>query len=182
MNRSTSNTTKILVPLATLVVAGAVAIGSGATFTSESAHNVKVTSGILKHTNNKDGMTLEVTNLRPGDVKTGTLTLTNDGTIDSTISLAETADSSSFVAGDLKLQILDGTTEVYNGNFGAMPATPVDLGALNVGQVKTLTYTVTMPPAAGNGNQNKAASANYQVVQTQVDSPTSVISWIPGLG
>lgn len=181
MNRTASTNTKVLVPLATLVVAGAVAVGSGATFTSESAHAVRVTSGILQHTNDKNTQTLQVTNLRPGDVRTGSLTLTNDGTIDSTISIAETADSTGFVAGDLKLKITDGAAVVFDGNFGDMSATAAELGALNVGQSKTLTYTVSMPASAGNANQNKSATASYKVVQTQVDTPNSVATWVQGL-
>ncbi|MCW2790898.1 MAG: hypothetical protein JWP56_3201, partial [Aeromicrobium sp.] len=41
-------TKKILLPLATLVAAGAIAVGSGATFTSTSANTISsVTSGTL---------------------------------------------------------------------------------------------------------------------------------------
>ena len=181
MNRNTDDRRKVLVPLATLVVAGAIAVGSGATFTSTSAHAVRVTSGILKHTNDKNGQTLEVKNIRPGDVKTGSLTLTNDGSIDSTLTLTETADSSTFVSGDLKLKIENGATVVFDGNFGALANTPVDLGAFAVGATKTLTYTVSMPSTAGNGNQGKVATATYDVIQTQVDTPNSVATWVAGI-
>lgn len=48
------NTKKVLLPLATLLAAGAVAIGSGATFTSSTANTISsVTSGTLTHTNSK---------------------------------------------------------------------------------------------------------------------------------
>ena len=73
---------KVLVPLATMLVAGAVAVGSGATFTSQSAHAVSVTAGTLHHANTNNGQTLTIAKIKPGDTKTGTLTITNDGNID----------------------------------------------------------------------------------------------------
>ncbi len=178
---TTSTSRKVLVPLATLLVAGAVAVGSGATFTSQSAHTVSVTSGTLKHTNSKDGQTLTVTGLKPGDSKTGTLTLTNDGSIDSTLTLQETADASTFVSGDLKLKITESgvATPLYDGNFGGLDnTTKVDLGALNVGDSTTVTFTVSMPSTAGNANQGKTASASYQYVTTQ-SGDKSGVSWLP---
>lgn len=160
----------ILVPLATMLVAGAVAVGSGATFSSESAHSTSVTSGVLKHANDRNGQTLTVANIKPGDVKSGTLTIRNDGTLDSTLTLEETADSSTFVAGDLKLKIAQSgvTAPLFDGNFGALVnGAKLDLGALPVGASTTVTYTVSMPLAADNANQGKSASAAFKYVTTQ---------------
>lgn len=181
MNRSTSSS-KILIPLATLVVAGAVAVGSGASFTSESASAVRVTSGTLKHTNSQNGNTLEIKNIRPGETQTGSLTLTNNGSIDSTLTIEESADTSGFVAGDLKLKITDGSATVFDGNFGDMVNTKQNLvEAFPVGQTRTLTFVVSMPAEAGNLNQGKTATARYDVVQTQVNTPTTTVEWIKGL-
>ena len=47
---STTNRRKILIPLATLLAAGAVAVGSGATFTSTTMSASAVTAGTLVHT------------------------------------------------------------------------------------------------------------------------------------
>ncbi len=167
---SSSSRRKVLVPLATMLVAGAVAVGSGATFTSQSAHTVSVTSGTLSHNNNQNGATLSLANLKPGDTRTGTLTISNDGTLDSTLTLQETADSSTFVPGDLQLTITQSgvTRPLFAGNFGALDnSTKLDLGALNVKGSTTLTFEVTMPLAAGNANQGKSASASYAYVTTQ---------------
>lgn len=178
MSTTTKNRRKVLVPLATMAIAGAVAVGSGATFTSTTAHSVAVTSGTLSHSNDQNGLTLTVANIRPGDTKTGTVTITNDGTLDSTLSLEETSDSSNFIAGALKLKIQDGTTVVYDGNFGAM-ANEVrnELGSLPVGAKKTLTFTVSMTDTATNDNQGKQASASYRYVTTQVGDNSSV-GWL----
>lgn len=183
MNTTTKNTkNKVLVPLATLLVAGAVAVGSGASFTSQSAHTVSVTSGTLSHANNKDGGTLEISNIKPGDTKTGTLTIKNDGTLDSTLSLQESNDSSTFTPGALKLKITKfGTpTALYDGNFGALDnANKVELGALNVGDTTTVNFEVSMPLTADNANQGKAASATYTYVTTQTGADQGISKWLP---
>ncbi len=167
MSKNHSNR-KVLVPLATMLVAGAVAVGSGATFTSESVHTIAVTSGSLSHSNS--GPTMSVDNMKPGDVRTGQLTITNDGDLDSTLTLQETSDSSEFVPGDLKLVISQPgrETPLYNGNFGELDnSVKLDLGALNVKGTATVTFEVSMPATAGNGSQGKSASASYQYVTTQ---------------
>lgn len=95
------NTTKILVPLATLAAAGAIAVGSGATFTSESNNTISaVTSGSLTHTNSKDDQAVfNLPTMKPGDTVNGTLTLTNTGTLPAAFSLTETGSTNGF-AGD----------------------------------------------------------------------------------
>lgn len=174
----TTNRRKVLVPLATMAVAGAVVVGSGATFTSESVHSASVAAGALSHSNTHNGQTLAVTNIKPGDTKTGTLTITNTGTLDATATLEETADASAFTAGDLKLKITQGATVLYDGNFGALVnGSKLDLGSLPVGASTTVTYTVSMPSTAGNENQGKTASASYKYVTTQASNDQSGIGW-----
>lgn len=173
---------RLLVPLATLLAAAAVAVGSGATYTSTSAHAVSVTSGVLTHSNNHDGETLAVTNFRPGDTASGTLTITNDGTIDSTLILQETSSTNGFTSGVLTLKISQGATVLYNDDFGGLAdATKLNLGDLPVGASTTVTYTISMDAAAGNENQGAVATAHYQWVTTQKSSPASVTQWIAGL-
>jgi spore coat-associated protein N len=64
---------KVLVPLATLLAAGAVAVESGATFTSRTGNSVSaVTSGTLLQSNSKENQAIfDLTNLTP--VYTGVL-------------------------------------------------------------------------------------------------------------
>jgi spore coat-associated protein N len=160
------NSRKVLVPLATLLAAGAVVVGSGASFTSTSTHSVAVTSGNLSHHNNTVSLTTE--NIKPGDTVTGDVVITNDGSLDSTLSLQETSETSTFVAGDLKLVIKQGASVLYTGDFGGLDNdTLLDLGALDVDDSTTVTFTVSMSPNAGNLNQGKSASASYQWVTTQ---------------
>lgn len=179
--KSTKN--KVLVPLATLLVAGAVAVGSGASFTSQSAHTVSVTSGTLSHANDHKGGTLEISNIKPGDTKTGTLTIKNDGSLDSTLSLKESASTTGFTAGALKLKITKAgatTPALFDGNFGDLSKTAaLDLGALDVGKSTTVNFEVSMPQEADNANQGKAASATYTYVTTQTGGDQGVSKWLP---
>jgi len=175
---STTNRRKILIPLATLLAAGAVAVGSGATFTSTSVSSSAVTAGTLVHTNSRDGLSMNVANIKPGDSISGTATISNTGSLDSTLTLQETADTSTFATDDLKLVIAQGSTELYNGNFGALDNdTLLDLGALNTTQSTTITFTVSMPSGADNANQGKQASASYRWVTTQSGTSSPTLSW-----
>lgn len=180
MNDTTAVKTrrKVLVPLATMLVAGAVVVGSGATFTSTSTSTTSVTAGILKHTNDQDTKALTVTGIKPGDSLSGSLTITNDGNLDSTLSLQETGSATAFTAGALKLKIADGTNVLFDGNFGDLAdATVLELGALPVGAAKTVTYTISMPLGATDENQGKTASASYRYVTTQSGSGQNSIGW-----
>jgi hypothetical protein len=161
---------KVLVPLATLLAAGAVAIGSGATWTSTTSNSVSVTSGKLLHTNNHDGAVLTLEDIKPGDSMTGTVEIENTGTIDSTLSLTETGDTSTFAAGGLLLDIEQDGVEVYSGDFGGYTDGAHDMGSLDVGETTTFTFTVSMPANASDANQDKAAGATYTFVTTQDES------------
>lgn len=179
----TTNRRKILVPLATLLAAGAIAVGSGASFTSTSNSATAVTAGELIHTNSRDDLVMDVTNIKPGDSVSGDVVITNDGSIDSTLTLQETAETSGaipFTAGDLKLKITQAgvAAPLYNDDFGALDnATLLDLGALDVDDSTTLTFTVSMPLSAGNENQGASAGATYKWVSTQVGSSSTQLAW-----
>ncbi|RYP82624.1 hypothetical protein EKO23_21295 [Nocardioides guangzhouensis] len=169
---------KVLVPLATLLAATAVAIGSGATFTSTSNSASAVTAGDLVHSNDRADLTMDVANIKPGDSVAGTVTIENTGTIDSTLTLQETADSSTFQAGALHLEVTQGATTVYDGDFAAADdAGVMDLGALDIGDSTTLKFTVSMPSNASDANQGATASASYQWVSTQVEPSSTTLAW-----
>ena len=78
-----ANRRKVLVPLATLMVAGTVAVGSGASFTSTTASTTAVTSGSVTHVN--DVTSLSITNIKDKDTVTGSVKITNTGTLPSTL-------------------------------------------------------------------------------------------------
>lgn len=176
---TTKKSSKVLVPLATLLAAGAIAIGSGATWTSTTGTGISVTSGTLLHTNSRDGLTLTATDMKPGDVLTGSLTIANTGTLDSTLEMAETSATSSFATGGLNLTISQGATVLYDGDFGGLGSTPLDLGPLDAGATTDLTFTVSIPSSdTGTANQGKAADATYSFVTTQLPGQTFTDTWL----
>jgi spore coat-associated protein N len=183
-----ANRRKILVPLATLTVAGAVAVGSGASFTSTTASTTAVSSGNVTHVN--DVTALDITNIKDGDTITGSVTIENTGTIDSTLTIAEDtfASVNPFVAGDLSLTLTKDGATVYSGDFGGMVDDQAyDLGSLPVGASTTVTFVVTLDETTDNTNEDADAAINFQWVSTQVDGDPGVeffetVGGLVGLG
>jgi hypothetical protein len=153
--------------LATVLAAAGVAVGSGATFTAQSANPTNTfTSGTLLQSNSKgDGVTIVTgSNLKPGDVRTGETTITNTGTLAGTFKLSEVNDTNNFHAGVLKLsvdEVKGGVTKnVYTGDLGGLAS--VDLGSFAPNEARTYKYTVTLDAAAAtNADQGKSATADY---------------------
>lgn len=177
MNTTTTATAstgrKLLLPLATLAVAGAVAVGSGATWTDESSIDTSVTGGTLVHVNDKDGMSLVVTNLKPGASETGTLNIDNTGSLNSTLSIMETGATNNFEANKLQLKIvIDGTT-VFDNEFGAMVDDQAYGSiALPEGDDVDVEITVRLTGDSDNDDQGKTANADFTFVTTQTDAST----------
>jgi hypothetical protein len=168
-------TKRIVAGLATSLAALGVAIGSGATFNSQSANASNTfTSGTLTQTNSKNGVAiLTGANMKPGDVKTGDVTIKNTGTLAGTFTLTETSAANAFGAGDLHLKIEDVTnasapTQVYYGDLGSVNANGISLGSFASGEQHTYRFTVTLDQNAPNSDQGKAATADY--VWTAVQS------------
>lgn len=168
---------KILVPLATLSAAAAVAVGSGATFTSTSGNTISAaTSGTLTQLNSKDGSAVfDLTNLKPGDTLNGSLNLTNTGSLPATFSLTETVSTNGFSADNLTLTITNTTSgaTVYNGTFGGLvDGAKTDLGVFQPGAANNYKFTVKLAQAAPNTDQGKTASATYQWDSVQLNGTT----------
>ncbi len=176
MNTKTKSR-KVLIPLATLVAAGAVAVGSGATFSSTTGNTISaVTAGTLTHSNSKaDQAIFSLTNLKPGDTLNGTLTLTNSGSLPAKFSLTEVSSANGFTASDLTLDIVDTTssTSVYSGTFGGLAdGTKNELGTWAGGSAHTFKFTVKLNQDAPNANQGKTANATYKWDSVQLDGET----------
>ena len=171
-------TKKILLPLATLVAAGAIAVGSGATFTSTSANTISsVTSGTLSQSNSKaNAAVFNLTNIKPGDVVNGSLTIKNTGSLPATFSLTETSSVNGFTAANLTLDITNATTgtKVWSGTFGDLvDGTKNDLGLVAPGVSNDYAFSVKLDQGALNTDQGKTASAAYQWDSIQADATTT---------
>lgn len=169
---------KLLAPLATVAVAGAVAIGSGATFTSQTSNSISaVTSGTLSQSNSKDNAAIfNLSNLKPGDTLNGNLKITNTGNLPAKFTLAETSSTNGFSGANLKLTIKNVTTNrvVFDGTFGALvDGEKQDLGTVAAGVANDYSFTVKLDQNADNTQQGKTASASYQWASTQLDAETT---------
>ncbi|GAA4283659.1 hypothetical protein GCM10022261_11900 [Brevibacterium daeguense] len=170
---SSSRSRRLLVPLAVMGAAAAIAVGSGASFTSttSSAPNV-VTAGAFSQTNTAEGSAIFTLDAAmPGDTTTGTATVTNTGDFAGEFTLVESDDTTTFPAGTLDLVVTDTTdsaspVEVYNGDLGGLESQT--LGTIAPEESRTYTFDVTFDEAAGNDAQGAQASAAYtwNAVQT----------------
>lgn len=173
----TTTSRKVLVPFATLVAAGAVAVGSGATFSSTTENSVSVTSGTLVHTNSQDGLTLDLDNIVPGDSMTGTVLITNDGDLDSTLDFTSSNVASSF-SNYLTITVSADGSELYGGPFAGLAASQDDV-EFNVDDQIEYTFTVTLDAAAGNDDQAQVAGADFTWTQTQLEGDANLVeNWI----
>lgn len=171
----------LLASLATMLVAVALAVGSGASFTSHSANPANTfSSGNLAQTNSSSGAVLTASKIKPGDpASTGTVTITNSGDIPGTFTLskANVADTAGPNGGTLssKLNVLvqdvtiaGSPVSVYTGAIGAMPAQ--SLGTFAAGASRTYKFSVTFPdggtPAStttgDNAYRGSSLSVDYQ--------------------
>ncbi|WP_183095524.1 TasA family protein [Nocardioides stalactiti] len=175
---ATKNKTRtLLVPLATLVAAGAIAVGSGATFTSTSGNTISaVTAGTLTHSNSKaDQAIFNLTNMKPGDTLNGTLTLTNTGSLPAAFSLTEVSSSNGFTGSNLTLDIVDTTSgsTVYSGSFGGLAdGAKNELGTWAAGAAHAFKFTVKLNQDTPNADQGKTANAVYKWDSVQLDGQT----------
>lgn len=173
----TSTTSKILAPLAVLLAAGALAVGSGATFASDSSNTISaVTSGTLTQSNSKQGQAIfNLTNIKPGDTVNGSLTITNTGSLPAAFSLTETASTNGFSGEYLQLVITNTTTgsQVYSGTFGGLEdGLKNELGVVQPAAANAYTFSVTLDQSAPNSQQGKTASASYAWNSVQLDGTT----------
>lgn len=169
---------KILVPLASLLAAGAVAVGSGATFTSSTSNSISsVASGTLTQTNSKaDAAIFSLSNIKPGDTVNGTLTITNTGSLPASFGLTETSSVNGFGSGDLSLVITNTTTStvVYSGEFGGLEDNArQSLGVVQPGVANSYRFSVTLADNAPNTDQGKTATAGYAWDSVQQSGTTT---------
>ena len=157
---------RIIAGLGTALAAVSIAAGSGATFTSQTANPANTfSSGTFKHTNSKNGASIVTgANLKPGESRTGEVTITNTGSLDGNFKLSEKSAVNPFTAGSLQLVIHDVTTnvEAYRGDLGAVAAGGIQLGNFAAGAARTYRFTVTLAQSAPNSDQGKTATANYE--------------------
>ncbi len=171
------NPKRTLGVLAGVLVAVGLAIGSGANFTAQSANPSNTfTAGTLTMDNSKAGAAiLTATNMKPGDVTTGTVDITNTGSVDGDFVLTRSAltdtPSSPAMSAKLDLVVTDcgdpdtpdcaGGTEEYNGTLGAMSGS-TDLETYSAAEAHRYEFEVTFNSSADNTYQSGSSTATFQ--------------------
>lgn len=171
--KTVSRRRRILIPLAGLLAAAALTLGSGADFISSSVNTSNAyATGTLSQTNSKANSAIfTLGNLKPGDTLNGKVTITNSGSLPAAFKLTETATNGFTTKANLKLTITPtgSTTPVWSGTFADLTtAGPLALGTWTAGEAREYTFSVTLAQTADNTEQGKTAGATYtwDAVQT----------------
>ena len=164
---------QVLATLTGVVLAVAVVVGSGASFTAHSANPSNVFStGTLAMTNTDTGMSTTISNLVPGDYRDASVTIKNSGDVQGDFFLEPVLvnENTKAIADQLDLTIKDGNTVVYQGKLSGLPQEK--LGVWASGDSHTYTFHVSFPDngrtagiagAGGVGNDNKYMGATTTV-------------------
>jgi hypothetical protein len=166
--------------LALVLLAIGTAIGSGATFTAQTANPSNTfASGTLTMSNSKDSQAiLTASNMKPGDTANGQVDIQNTGSIPGTFSLSRTdltdSDGANPMSQKLNLVVKDcgdfssgtptcdaGDPEKYSGTLAAM-SSPASLGTYAVNEKRRYDFTVTFDSSAGSAYQGDSSSARFQ--------------------
>ncbi len=173
--------------LAVSLAAVGLVVGSGADFTSATANPSNTfTSGSLSHTNSRNNAAiLTASGMKPGGTATGSVTITNTGSLAGTFSLSKSnltnpilGTGSERLSDQLDLVIRDGSTTVYSGKLGAMGTIALDGDTVAAGTQQfgaaasptaahTYDFTVTLPAATTNAYQGTSMSVQYDWSATQ---------------
>ncbi len=171
---------KVLLALGGLMVAAAVAVGSGANFNSTSANPSNVfTAGTITHSNSKTGAAiLTASNMIPGGTSTGSVDIKNTGSVAGTFTLTHGVTTDLPVSPGLSKKLNVAITDmgdpacvtacpaplpVYSGTINGMPTTTA-LGTFAPAVTHRYTFVVTFPDSGLNGADNA-----YQGAATTVE-------------
>jgi hypothetical protein len=176
---------KLLGGFGILLVAAAVAVGSGANFNSQSANPANTFSaGTLSQSNSKTGVAiLTAEKLTPGDSTNGTVDIANTGDVAGIFSLAKSnvvdAAGTPSLSQKLTLKIEDlgapdcttcpAAVEKYSGTLAAMGT--IAMGSFAAAEAHRYKFTVTFPDGGANGADNA-----YKAAQTTVDYTWTSVS------
>jgi spore coat-associated protein N len=171
---------RTLAALAVVLAAVGITVGSGANFTASAANPGNVfTTGTLLIGDSSSSALLNASGLKPGDNSTGTVDITNTGSLAGDFAL-KTANSTGYAAllGQIDLTVVDcgawttsapdctsGTTNVYSGKVSAL--TNASLGSFAGGVKHRYLFTATLPSSTDNTYQGKTAQVDFTWSATQ---------------
>lgn len=160
---------RLLTGIGAVLVAAALAAGSGASFQSTSANSGNlIKAGVISITSTRSGSAvLSVTGLAPGKSVYDSVTVTNSGDLPYTLSLkssslVDTPASPALSAKvGLKIENTTAGTTVFDGKLGDFAT--ADLGSMAVGASRTYKFTVSLADG-GLGAEN-----SYQGARSTLD-------------
>lgn len=168
--------TKLLLILA---AAGLIAVGAfGGTFANFTASPVTIgnnafTTGTLVMSRSGSGAIFSTGAMRIGGSATGSVTMTNSGTLPGVFTLDESTSGSSALISQLTLKIYkdvdNSGSPIYNGGFAGI--SQLALGTFAASDARTYFFHVTLPTtttdAGDNLLQGLSAGANFTWSATQ---------------
>lgn len=169
------NRRRLLIALGLIVLAAAVAVGSTAVFTSSDANagNAFAVGDLEVDGPNEAIFTAE--NMAPGDVKNGSATIENTGSVSGEFSMsAEVTDDSPGspkLSDELELTVTDNATDevVYGpGSFEQMEDEP--LGEWSGGEKNTYDFAVEFPSSIQNQNAFEGTSTEVKFIWNAVSN------------
>jgi hypothetical protein len=147
---------QLLASVAALALAAHGVLFSGAKLATQTSNLVLTASGILKMANpNAGAAILSASGLKPGDTRSGTLSISNNGTVGggyqlSASGLSDTP-SSPALSQTLNLTVDDITgtpTNLYSGTLAGFSQT--SLGSFTAGQSRTYRFQLSWPSGSTN--------------------------------
>ena len=170
---------KVLLAFGGLMVAAALAVGSGANFNSTSANPSNVfAAGTISHSNSKaNAAILTASNMVPGGSATGTVDIKNTGSDTGTFTLTHLTPvdtpTSPGLSKKLTVTVQDlgdptcvsscpAAVQLYTGTIFAMPAT-IALGTYIPAATHRYQFTVNFPDGGTGGADNAYQGASTTV-------------------
>jgi spore coat-associated protein N len=177
---------RLLIALGALLISTAVAVGSGANFSSTSANpGSLITTGTIVVTDSLAGQSiLTASGMKPGATSSNAVDITNGGNVPAAFTLAPAnlanVPASPALSARLTLQIQDlgnpsctvscpPVVTVYTGALGSMGT--LTLGTFAAGGTHRYTFSVTFPDGGPGGADNAyggaATTVDYRWTATQ---------------
>lgn len=167
---------KLLLSAAAVAVVSVAAVGG--TFANFTATPTSISSnafatGSLSMSRSGSGAIFSLSAMKIGDTASGSVTITNTGSLAGAYVLSGSTSGSAALAGQLHLTIYkdtDGGTAVYDGTLAAFSSASLGTFAAN-GDAHTFYFHVSLPSAgsdtADNAFQGLSASASFTWTATQ---------------
>lgn len=157
----------LLAALSLLAVALGTAMFSGARFTSRSANTASLVTGSVQLSSTKpnEATIVSATGMKPGESRSGTVTIGNEGNVTGTVSLNMTGLSGTALAAviDFKLEDVTGgvTAQKWSGKLGAFPG--IGLGNFAANEKRDYRLTFSWPSASNEAAlQGASTSLTFQ--------------------